>query len=217
MPDNNKTTVILIGATGVVGSRLIEDLISSTKVDNIISISRSPVFLSSLKLTQVIRDTLSYKVFQELDVSGDVFISALGTTINTAKSKDAFRDVDYGINLDFARFAKDCSAKEFYLISSLGANKNSPFFYNKVKGELEDIISHLGLSKVAILRPSLLISNRAEFRLFELIAIRIIQFISRFLPRFISSKLGTKPSDISRFIVHSLMTLKDNFIVVSKF
>ncbi len=101
------------------------------------------------------------------DVNGHTHaFSCLGTTLKIAGSKQGFYAVDYEINAHFADLIQDKHI-HFLIVSALGANANSPIFYNKVKGELEDYIQSLGIEKLSIFRPSLLIGKRSDVRFIE--------------------------------------------------
>ena len=93
----------------------------------------------------------------------DVFC-CLGTTIKKAKTNEAFRKIDYDYPLHLANITKALGAKQYLLVSALGANPKSSVFYNKVKGEVEEAIDALGFETFHILRPSLLLGPRAEER-----------------------------------------------------
>lgn len=94
-------------------------------------------------------------------------ICALGTTIKVAGSRERFREVDFGIPLAAARIALGQGARHLLLVSSIGASARSRNFYLRVKGELEDALRGLGFRGVTIVRPSLLLGERKEFRLGE--------------------------------------------------
>jgi uncharacterized protein YbjT (DUF2867 family) len=117
--------------------------------------------------------------FDHLDERPDLFrvdqvISALGTTIKAAGgSQMRFRAVDYDMPLAAAKIACDQGARHFLLVSSLGANAESRIFYNRVKGELEDALRTLGFRSLTIVRPSLLLGERPDFRLGEEIGKRL--------------------------------------------
>lgn len=100
----------------------------------------------------------------------DQIVCALGTTIRKAGSRQAFRKVDFDYPLAIARIALAQGASHFLLVSALGANAGSRLFYNRVKGELEAAILALPFRSHTIVRPSLLLGKRAEFRLGEKIA-----------------------------------------------
>ena len=114
----------------------------------------------------------SYAQYDELLKSGavDVVISVLGTTIKAAGSKERFRAVDHDIPLTAARMAARKGARHFLIVSSIGADTSSRFFYLRVKGELEDALRSLGFRSVTIVRPSILLGDRAETRFGEEVA-----------------------------------------------
>ena len=97
-------------------------------------------------------------------VATDVVFCCLGTTIRTAGSRAAFRHVDYELVLNVARQARAAGTGTFAVVSSLGADPGSGNFYQRTKGEMEAAVSELAFGRLAILRPSLLMGNRDEFR-----------------------------------------------------
>jgi len=106
-------------------------------------------------------------------VKADEIICALGTTIEEAGSRQRFREVDFGYPLTIARLGVEQGAKHFLLVSALGASARSLIFYNRVKGELEDAVLALPYRSVSIVRPSLLVGNRARPRRGEQVAQRL--------------------------------------------
>jgi uncharacterized protein YbjT (DUF2867 family) len=94
----------------------------------------------------------------------------LGTTIKKAKSKEAFRKVDYDYVIEAARLAKTSNVEKILVITAMGANSKSKFFYSRVKGDVEGTLQHLALNTVHIFRPSLLLGERKEFRAGEKIS-----------------------------------------------
>ncbi|HEY2915041.1 MAG TPA: oxidoreductase, partial [Candidatus Angelobacter sp.] len=113
--------------------------------------------------------TLSAEDFQGAQ---DVFC-ALGTTIRKAGSQEAFRHVDMELPLRAAEQALSAGAEQFVVVSSVGADAASKNFYLRTKGEMERELAKLPFKAVYILRPSLLVGKRAEFRLGEAIGMRI--------------------------------------------
>lgn len=161
-------TVLLSGATGLVGSHCLQQLLADPYYKKVVVLTRRPLgsVVSNPKLDQRIVD------FEQLDdfISGlqvDHVLSALGTTIAKAGSQESFRRVDFDYPLTIARAALDAGAKHLVLVSSLGADPDGRVFYLKVKGELEAAISNLGYPGVTFLRPSLLLGERQEPRLAE--------------------------------------------------
>ena len=153
----------IAGATGFIGTHLLELLKTDNDFTSVKVLSRRELDLSS-KFDVLVGDIVDQK-FDVLDAA----FCALGTTIKTAGSKEAFYKVDHDLVMDFARNAKAAGAKVFVLVSSVGATTNTSNFYLKVKGEVERGLEQLGFDSLIILRPSLLMGDRDEFRFGELI------------------------------------------------
>lgn len=151
-------TAVVIGSTGLVGTELVNALSNSKHYDKIFVITRRQVEYVDSKVEPVVLsfDQLEQKEFPP----GADYFSALGTTIKQAGSQSEFRKVDYDYVLSFAKVAKKCAANSFHMVSALGANKYSTNFYSRTKGEIENAVSELGIKKVRIYQPSLLIGKR---------------------------------------------------------
>jgi uncharacterized protein YbjT (DUF2867 family) len=197
--------VLLIGASGVVGSSILKSLCATDSVDEVVTINRKGLNFNHEKYRSILNDNISLELFDQLGINADVYISALGTTIKRAGSKKKFYEVDHDINYEFALYAKKMNAKSFILISAMGADSKSYFFYNRVKGQTEEDIKALKLNSLIFVRPSLLISNRKEFRFFEKVAIGIYKLLTRFVSKRVASKLGTKPSAIAGFVSENML------------
>lgn len=168
-------SIALFGATGLVGSECLRLLLDDGSFSRIIIFSRRQ--LSVKPAGEADRPTLETRVldFEEIESHGkdlavDQIVCALGTTIRKAGSQQEFRKVDFDYPLTIARTALAHGAGHFLLVSALGANAGSRWFYNRVKGELEAAILALPFRSLTIVRPSLLLGKRSEFRLGEKIA-----------------------------------------------
>ncbi|MGP4714503.1 MULTISPECIES: NAD-dependent epimerase/dehydratase family protein [unclassified Psychrobacter] len=151
---------IIIGATGLVGQHLVKQL--SELYDKLIVIARRPprYINASMHFYQVNDfDNLS-EVFASVgvDKTTDAF-SCLGTTKKQAGSDEAFHKVDHDYNVCFAQLCLDKGVENFFLLSSMNADVDSRFLYNRVKGETEHSISALGFTELVIFRPSLLLGK----------------------------------------------------------
>ena len=158
---------IIIGATGLVGLALIEQLQSSDDFESITVVVRKKTdkLDAYTKVTQFVLE--DFLLLNDEDVNGFTHaFSCLGSTIKQAGSKDKFYAIDYEINAHFADLVQDKNI-HLLIVSALGANANSPIFYNKVKGQLEDYLKKLSIYKLSIFQPSLLIGKRSEVRLLE--------------------------------------------------
>jgi uncharacterized protein YbjT (DUF2867 family) len=166
--------ILLAGATGLVGGECLALLAADTTVSAVTALVRRVPAESSGYGRKVVFAKVD---FERLEMQGELFtvdqvVCALGTTIKQAGSRDAFRRVDFDYPLAIARLALEGGAHHFLLVSALGADARSTVFYSRVKGELEQAVLALGYPSVTIVRPSLLLGDRREFRLGEEIAKR---------------------------------------------
>lgn len=178
-------TVLLLGASGLIGSHCLNILLCDERFEKVVVLVRHALNISHSKLTQVIVD------FDKLDnyaseIKADAVLSTLGTTLRKAGSSVKFTKVDYEYQLKVAEIARRNGASVFVLLSSIGADKKSWVLYTKVKGEVEDAISRLGYEKVIILRPSILLGERAESRPGEAVG----QWVANQLPFVFSGPLA---------------------------
>ena len=190
-------SIALLGSTGLVGRQCLELLADDRAFERIVVIARR-------KFAEATAPRIEGHVidFDQLEAHADALavdqvICALGTTIKAVGgSRERFRAVDYGIPLAAAKIALRQGARHFLLVSALGADAGSRIFYNRVKGEVEDALRVLGYRSVTILRPSLLLGDREEFRLGEVVAKRFAWAVpGRFRP--------VHASDVARALVRS--------------
>jgi len=170
-------TALIIGSTGLVGNEILLELINSPNYDEIISFTRKPSGQTHKKLKEYLINFEKPSTWHQL-VRGDVAYSALGTTIKDAGSKEKQFQVDYTFQYEFAKACNKNAVGVFVLISSLGANSSSPFFYAKIKGQLENAIKKLNFRGLAIIQPSSLKGNRKKERSGEKISLQVIEFLN---------------------------------------
>jgi uncharacterized protein YbjT (DUF2867 family) len=161
---------MMIGTTGLVGSQLLELLLGDTRFPRIVSLARRPSGRVHEKLTEHLVDFRAPAAWADR-VRGDVLFSSLGTTIRDAGSKEAQREVDHTFQLRVAEIAARNGVPTYVLVSAQLANPNARSFYPRMKGELERDVQKLGFPRVRILRPGLLLGERAESRLGESVGI----------------------------------------------
>lgn len=173
---------LILGATGLVGHHCLNLLLDDEAYENVHVLTRRAVrgLDREPKAVQHVIDFDAFIGAGEIPRVGHVFC-ALGTTMAIAGSKEAFRKVDYGYTVAIAEMALDAGARHFVLVSSLGANTRSPFFYSRVKGEVEEAISALGYPAVTIIRPSIIVGDRPERRLGEQVGAWLLRLAPRFL------------------------------------
>lgn len=174
-------SAIVVGATGLVGSKLLEALLADPDYFQVHILVRRPLALTNAKLHEHRVDFTRLSKF-DWPVADDVYC-CLGTTIRTAGSQAAFREVDYVYPLVVARGALDHGAQQFLFVSAMGADARSSVFYNRVKGELETAAAALRFRAVIAFRPSLLAGERAESRVGERVALALLQPARWLVPR----------------------------------
>ena len=187
----------LIGSTGLTGSFLVRRLLADSAITRVISVSRRSLNVSNAKLTEVLVSDLADLPTIQSKIRGNLYFCCLGTTIKAAGSKENFEKVDHAAIVDFAKVAKAHDAKSFTFVSAMGADANSTFFYNRVKGRTENDVKALGLRSLIIFRPALLVGPRAEFRLAESLATKTLVPLSRLLPTRIQKSLITKAETLA--------------------
>lgn len=160
---HNNRTALIIGSTGMVGEQCLRELLACNTYSKVVALTRTKLALAHPKLENRVSDFERLEDMREWLQCDDVYC-AIGTTIAKAGSQAAFRKVDYEYPLRVAQLALWNGAKRFILVSALGANTSSPFFYSRVKGELEQALMQLGYEALIILRPSILLGNRKEQR-----------------------------------------------------
>lgn len=160
----NSKTAVVAGATGLIGSELLRILIKAQQYSKITVLSRRKLDIIHPKVNLQVID---FDKLNEVEFVADDAFCCLGTTRKKAGSKAKFYQVDFTYVLDFATTAQKNGAAQFLMVSSMGANPKSKFYYNQVKGEVEDAVKQLNFEHTHIFRPSLLLGNRSEKRLGE--------------------------------------------------
>ena len=158
-------SAIVAGATGLVGSQLVQLLCESKEYISVTVLTRRQINYTHDKLVERIVN-FDELVESDLEFADDVFC-CLGTTIKKAGTREQFEKVDIEYPLRIAAMAKKRGTQHFIVISAMGANEKSMAYYNRVKGKLEKELMDMNLPQLSIVRPSLLVGNRQEFRLGE--------------------------------------------------
>ncbi|QKG55451.1 NAD-dependent epimerase/dehydratase family protein [Hymenobacter sp. BRD128] len=161
-----KKTALLAGATGLVGSALLPLLLAADRYAKVIVVGRQPVAMEHPKLVQVVT-ALDQLEHERLRLIADDVYCCLGTTIRQAGSQEAFYIVDFLYVVRLAALTAANFAAQFLVVSALGADLDSRFYYSRVKGEMEEAVRQTPFRAIHIFRPSLLLGARAKPRLGE--------------------------------------------------
>ena len=166
METDNKTAIVL-GATGLVGGLLLDLLLRDERYQKVIVYSRRDFQKENSKLEKRIGDLLKLRSFPEPFMADEVYC-CIGTTKAKTPDKEQYRKIDYGIPAEAADLCQENKVHTFIVISSMGANKDSTIFYNKVKGEMEHDVLERSIPRIHIVQPALIGGEREEKRAGEL-------------------------------------------------
>lgn len=169
---------VIVGATGLVGRELVRLLLNNKNYSKVTVIARKRLSVVHPRLEQqLISFDELHECPKEWFEDADVFC-ALGTTIKKAKTKEMFRRVDHDYVIEVGKLVVRHQARKLIVVTAKGANEQSMFFYNKVKGQTERDLQELKLPQLIIVRPSLIIGDRHEFRFGEAMAVKLSGWLS---------------------------------------
>lgn len=174
--------LLLAGASGLVGSHVLRLALADERITQVTAPVRRALTTTHAKLYAPLVD------YDALPTDAawwqaDAVVCALGTTIKVAGSQDAFRRVDHDYPLVVARLAQSHGTPCYVLNSAMGANRQSRIFYNRVKGQLEHDLAHVGFASLTCAQPGLIAGERAEPRTFERAATLVLTALGPLLPR----------------------------------
>ena len=171
-----KKTAIILGASGLTGSIILQMLIEDDRYKTIKLFSRSKIEGLPNKVTQFIGDLLNLHHFKS-SFNGDELCFFIGTTVKKTPNESLYKKIDYGIPVAAAKLSKENNILTFLVISAIGANVKSAVFYNRTKGEMEQAVLQQDLKHTYILRPSLIDGERKEHRFLEKMALNIFKIL----------------------------------------
>jgi uncharacterized protein YbjT (DUF2867 family) len=195
----NQQTAVVLGATGLIGSHLLQQLLNDDAFAKVQVLVRKPVNITHPKLETQLVDFNNYDDYKNKLGTGDCIFCCIGTTnANVKGDKAEYRKIDFDIPVNAARFGKEAGFSQYLIVTALGANSNSRIFYNRLKGEVEEVIATFGYPSLHIFRPSFLLGNRAEQRAGETTFKSIFKAIAFLLP---SSMKPVEAADVARAMI----------------
>jgi uncharacterized protein YbjT (DUF2867 family) len=179
----NGRTAVVLGATGLIGSSLVEQLLADDTFSTVTVLVRKPISIQHPKLEVYITNFSDYEGYRKNLGTGDCIFSCIGTTnANVKGDKLLYRSIDFDIPVNAARFGKDAGFKQFLLVSAIGADARSRIFYSRLKGEVEEMIAGYKFSALHIFRPSFLIGRKENKRTGENILTNLFRIFSFLIP-----------------------------------
>ncbi|QJX47410.1 NAD-dependent epimerase/dehydratase family protein [Hymenobacter taeanensis] len=195
-------TALIAGASGLVGSQLLPLLLASDRYSRVIAVGRRPLPLVHPKLEQRIFDLEQLEQHRLQLIADDVYC-CLGTTLRQAGSREAFYKVDFLYVVKLAALTAGNFAAQFLLISAMGADASSRFYYNRVKGEMEDTVREAPFRAIHIFRPSLLLGQRLEKRLGEQIGSVLLRALRPLLVGPLRAYRAIGADTVARAMLHA--------------
>ena len=171
---------ILLGATGLIGSDLLNKLLANHYYNEVLAISRKEIKINHSKLKQLIIDFEDINKY-EVEITGDEVFCCLGSTVKKTPNLSVYRKIDYQYPLDVAQIAFKNGAKSYHLVSAMGANAKSRLFYSRTKGEVERDLQKIPFEAIHIYQPALLDGNRKEKRTSEKIMMGLFRLLNPIL------------------------------------
>jgi len=207
-------TAILLGATGLTGGKLLQLLLNDDRYQRIMVFSRSSVGFQHAKIQEYLGDLANLKSFAE-DFKAEEVFCCIGTTKSKTPDKEVYKNIDYGIPISAAQLCKQNGIDTFIVISALGANSDSAIFYNRIKGEMEEAILKIGITKSHILQPSLIGGKRKERRIGEGLFKQIMKVANLVLVGSLKKYRSIEPQTIARAMVWLANNPYENIRVAS--
>ncbi len=171
-------TALVIGATGLVGRQLVQQLLADEHFGKVTVFGRRSLGIANPKLEEHLIDFDQPDTWQQL-VKGDVLFSTLGTTLKQAGGQNEQYKVDYYYQYKFAEAAARNGVPTYVLVSSSGASPDSLIFYSRMKGALEEAVKQLDFKSISIIQPGLLHGERKESRFGEEMAYKVMHFFDK--------------------------------------
>lgn len=207
----NKNHYVIAGATGLVGSHLLLELLDHPETGKVTSLVRQKTNAAHPKLQEI---EINWDTFTEktLPPTADAVFCCLGTTMKKAGGRDAFKTVDYDYVVKLAVFTQRMKIPQFHVISAKGADMDSKIFYNKVKGRMEMEVQKLDkIRSIYIYRPSLLLGKREETRPMEKVGAVLMKAFAFLLPK---SVRAIQASTVASAMFHYAQSPKKGVNVV---
>lgn len=202
-------TAVVLGATGLIGEQLVQQLFDDAAFSKVRILVRRPVQLSHSKLEVEIVDFNNLAEYQSKLGKGDCIFCCIGTTNEKVKGdKAAYRKIDFDIPVNAAKFGKAAGFTTYLLVSSVGANEKGANFYLKLKGEVEAEIAAVGFTGFHVFRPSILLGQRKEFRLGEMVGKALMQVASLFFVAGLKKYKGIQAATVAAAMRHVAVSNK---------
>ncbi len=203
--------VVILGASGLVGSFLVKDLCNSDEISSVLSIGRKSIKYDHPKLDERLGDLLD-EAFWDFKVEVDIVYICIGTTKAKTPDESRYRAIDFGIPVNATKWAIAQGGTLVSVVSSMGASPKSSNFYLRTKGEMEEAIQKMAIES-HIFRPSMILGPRKEKRLGERIGKVVMNFLKPLIP---ANYKPVEAKDIAAKMMQESMLRPESQLILSK-
>ncbi|MGN6618766.1 MAG: NAD(P)H-binding protein [Ilyomonas sp.] len=195
-------TAVVLGATGLIGGELVDQLLKDDTFTTVRILVRKPVELTHPKLETRVVDFNNQDDFKNKLGQGDCIFCCIGTTMKNVKGdKKLYRKIDHDIAVHAAQFGVAAGFTTYLLVSAVGANASSKNFYINLKGETEKDVAETGIKSLYIFQPSFLLGKRKEFRFAELMLKGIFKTISKLFSGSLTKYKAIEAADVAKAMI----------------
>ena len=207
-----KTSAIVLGASGLIGSHLLSLLLKEPRFDSIKVIVRKLLPFQHPKLIQIIADFEHLELKKE-EIKADIIFCCLGSTQKKTPDLDLYKKIDHDYPLYFAREGLKNGLSQFHLVSALGANSKSTNFYTKMKGETEEDLKKLSIPSLHLYQPSFLQGDRNENRPLEKLTLVLMKVIDPLLIGSLKKYRSIAAEDVAKAMINESIKNKKGIFV----
>ncbi|MGB5369363.1 MAG: NAD(P)H-binding protein [Flavobacteriaceae bacterium] len=205
-------SVVMLGASGAVGSQVLRSLVAYPQIGSITSLGRRAIpKFSTEKVHQKIIDVFDPKSYLELLPGHDVAICTLGVGQPSKMGKDEFVKIDKLAVIDFAKACKKAGIRHFQLLGSVGANPNSSSFYLRSKGELAKALQAVDFDRLSIFQPSMIITPNNRYGFLQGIMLRVWPLLSPLLLGGLRKYRGIPVASLGKAIAKNVLINNKGF------
>lgn len=214
MENQGQQIALIAGATGLVGRQLLSQLLSDPAYRMVIAVVRRPLEISHDKLSEKVIDFASLPEALS-GLKADHGFCCLGTTLKTAGSKESQYRIDHDFVVAFAQGCHSSGVSRFAVVSSIGANAGSSNFYLRTKGEMERDLHKIPFTGLFILRPSLLLGDRKEYRAAEKAATIVMKLINPLMHGGLKKYRGIHASAVAHEMIRQIRSEETKVQIVT--
>jgi len=208
----NKIAVVS-GASGLVGSELIDLLLKDNYYDQVVAVVRKPIEIKNEKLIQKVIDFENISsAFGEL--KADDGFCCLGTTIKSAGSQEKQYRIDHDYVVEFGKASFNIGVRKLAVVSSIGSDKDSKNFYLRTKGSMEEDLKKIPFEALFIMRPSFLLGKRKEFRFGEKAGLIFLFLFQPFMVGRLRKYRGIKAHCVAKGMVERVKSEKNGINII---